>query len=136
MNENRSVAIIGAGIAGVALGALLREAGVKVTLFDKGRGVGGRMSTRRTTAAQYDHGAQFFTVRTPAFAAFLSNYEQSFTEWTPRVVTLSRESKPYTRPWFEPHYVGKPSMTSLYLTPRSDMVALGSSRETSPPKAA
>ncbi len=32
-------------------------------MLDKGRGVGGRMSTRRREGVRYDHGAQFITVR-------------------------------------------------------------------------
>jgi len=62
-----TIAIIGAGLAGAAAGRSLQEAGHQVTLFDKGRGPGGRMSTRRMETAlgtvRLDHGAQFFTVR-------------------------------------------------------------------------
>lgn len=67
------IAIIGAGMAGLSAGTALVSAWHTVTLFDKGRGPGGRMSTRRvpTSAgdAQFDHGAQYFTARDPAFAA-------------------------------------------------------------------
>lgn len=108
-----SVAIIGAGMSGVTLARRLRDQGANVTLFEKGRGIGGRMSTRRTHSVQYDHGAQFFTVRTPAFSTFLSSYEDYFDEWTARVVTLSPLGKPYGRPWFEPHYVCTPTMNAL-----------------------
>ncbi len=66
------VGIIGAGMAGLACADALVKAGHAVELFDKGRGPGGRMSTRRieTSAgpAAFDHGAQYFTVRDPAFA--------------------------------------------------------------------
>ena len=45
----------------------------EVIVVDKGRGVGGRMATRRVPSlsgeATFDHGAQFFTVRDDAFAA-------------------------------------------------------------------
>ena len=40
---------------------------IDVVVVDKGRSPGGRMATRRIGAATFDHGAQFFTVRTPAF---------------------------------------------------------------------
>jgi predicted NAD/FAD-dependent oxidoreductase len=67
------VAIIGAGIAGLACARHLTAAGLSVTLFDKSRGVGGRMATRRlatpTGDAGFDHGAQYFTARSPDFAA-------------------------------------------------------------------
>ena len=67
------VAIIGAGMAGLACAAKLKAAGHDVALFDKGRGPGGRMSARRVPTpageASFDHGAQYFTARDPAFTA-------------------------------------------------------------------
>jgi len=59
--------IIGAGIAGLTAARCLVEAGYHVSVIDKGRGVGGRMATRRIGDARLDHGAQFFTVRTEPF---------------------------------------------------------------------
>jgi hypothetical protein len=61
------VAIVGAGIAGLVAAESLAAAGAEVTVIDKGRSVGGRLATRRIGEARLDHGAQFFTVRTPAF---------------------------------------------------------------------
>ena len=52
-----NVAIIGAGICGLRCAQLLQEAGVTVELFDKGRGVGGRLATRRHAHWRFDHGA-------------------------------------------------------------------------------
>lgn len=74
------VAIIGAGIAGLACADRLAEAGCTVRLFDKGRGPGGRMSTRRIeldgASVTFDHGAQYFTARDPRFAAVLKQWAQ------------------------------------------------------------
>lgn len=61
------VVIVGAGLAGLVAAQELVAAGVEVSLVDKGRAVGGRLATRRIGDARLDHGAQFFTVRTPAF---------------------------------------------------------------------
>ncbi len=61
------VVIVGAGITGLVAAHELVAAGVEVTVVDKGRSVGGRLATRRIGDARVDHGAQFFTVRTPAF---------------------------------------------------------------------
>ena len=63
----RRVVVVGAGLSGLVAGCELHDAGVEVTLVDKGRSVGGRLATRRIGTARLDHGAQFFTVRTPAF---------------------------------------------------------------------
>ena len=61
------IAIIGVGMAGVTCARTLRQAGHHVTLFEKSRGLGGRMSTRASAFGGFDHGAQYFTVRDPRF---------------------------------------------------------------------
>jgi len=61
------VVVVGAGMSGLVTGRRLAAAGVEVTIVDKGRSPGGRLATRRIGDATIDHGAQFFTVRTPAF---------------------------------------------------------------------
>ncbi|MFT3785773.1 MAG: FAD-dependent oxidoreductase [Tepidisphaeraceae bacterium] len=61
--SHRPIAVIGAGMAGSACAARLREAGRSVVVFDKGRGVGGRMSSRRVeTGHRFDHGAPHFAL--------------------------------------------------------------------------
>jgi len=54
----------------------IAEMGGDVTVLDKGRGVGGRLATRRIGGAVLDHGAQFFTVRTDTFAAHVAAWEK------------------------------------------------------------
>ncbi len=56
-------------MAGLSCAGALHRAGAAVTLFDKSRRVGGRLSTRRVDGLMFDHGAQYATVRHPAFAA-------------------------------------------------------------------
>ena len=108
------LAIIGAGIAGLTLATLL-GGHADVVVIDKSRGVGGRMASRRVGESSFDHGAQFFTARSKAFQRFLQPWIDAGTgkAWEPRVLTLEAGSKPYRRDWFEPHYVGVPSMTAL-----------------------
>jgi predicted NAD/FAD-dependent oxidoreductase len=73
-----SVAIVGAGIAGLSCADILAKEGWQVTLFDKGRRAGGRMASRRIETAQgeasFDFGAQYFTVRDPGFAADVARW--------------------------------------------------------------
>lgn len=78
-----SCLILGAGLAGLVAARELQAHGVRVTVLDKGRGVGGRMATRRLGEALCDHGAQFFTVREPRFAALLNEWQQAglASEW-------------------------------------------------------
>ncbi len=77
IHDVRTVAIVGAGMAGLACAKRLRAAGLSVRLFDKGRSVGGRVATRRVETAlgqaQFDHGAQFFSARHPNFLATLQS---------------------------------------------------------------
>lgn len=68
------VVIVGAGIAGLVAARELAAHDVDVILVDKGRSVGGRLATRRIGGALLDHGAQFFTARTPAFQARVDDW--------------------------------------------------------------
>lgn len=70
------VIVVGAGIAGLMAAHELVSAGHQVTVFDKGRGVGGRLATRRIGEGTLDHGAQFFTVRDDGFAARVDAWQR------------------------------------------------------------
>lgn len=85
------VGIVGAGLAGLTAGRTLHDAGLVATLFDKGRRAGGRLSTRRTDAFQFDHGAQYLTARDPAFQAVVDRLVSQgvLAEWTPRLARLA-----------------------------------------------
>ena len=75
--------IIGAGMAGLSAARILSQKGHEVTVLDKGRGVGGRMSTRTIENAKADHGAQYFSVKTPEFQVLISEFqsENITAEW-------------------------------------------------------
>ncbi|GDX10769.1 hypothetical protein LBMAG57_25410 [Verrucomicrobiota bacterium] len=81
--QNTDVLIIGAGMAGLIAAKELQRAGRRVLVLDKGRGVGGRLASRRIGGATFDHGAQFITTRDPRFAAVLEQGRQngSVEEW-------------------------------------------------------
>jgi predicted NAD/FAD-dependent oxidoreductase len=59
--------ILGAGVAGLAAAGVLRRAGRETVVLEKSRGLGGRAATRRWDDLPVDHGAQFFTARSPEF---------------------------------------------------------------------
>ena len=78
-----SIAIIGAGMAGISCARALREAGRQVVLFDKGRAVGGRMATKRMALGEatirIDHGAQYITARDGGFASLLQGQQGAYS---------------------------------------------------------
>jgi len=84
-----SCLVVGAGISGLLAATELTRSGWSVTVLDKGRGVGGRMATRRLEAdgsptGTFDHGAQFFTVRGERFGGLLERWlgEGVVEEWS------------------------------------------------------
>ncbi len=109
------IAIIGAGVAGLTLATRLAGAGHPAVVFDKGRGVGGRTSTRRADDGfRFDHGAQYFTVRDPKFRAFLDRHVPAgaWARWDGRFGSLEGgQLVPETRT--EARYVGIPGMNAL-----------------------
>jgi renalase len=68
-----SVAVIGAGLAGLTVAAQLHAQGVEVVVFDKSKGPGGRCATRRNNAGWFDHGAPSAQVTTAQFKAHLAH---------------------------------------------------------------
>jgi predicted NAD/FAD-dependent oxidoreductase len=77
------ILIVGAGMAGLSAACELTVEGLRVCVVDKGRGVGGRLATRRIVDARLDHGAQFMTTRDPRFSATVQCWhaEGVVTEW-------------------------------------------------------
>jgi renalase len=108
------IAIIGAGISGLTLAQALKQS-FDVTVYEKSRGVGGRMSTRSADPFYFDHGTQCFTARTKQFQKFLKPYIENNTiaEWCGKVISLEIGKKATKRLWFEPHLVATPNMNSL-----------------------
>ena len=115
--EVPSVAVIGAGISGLAAGRALHDRGLKVTVFDKGRGPGGRTSTRHREEGPYDHGAPFFTAEDPRFRSCVAEWlrdgvvaasARRAVRWTPRG---HRDPDPAEGPRFS----GAPEMSAICL---------------------
>ena len=81
------ICVIGAGISGCSCAHALARAGHEVAIVEKGRGVGGRMATRRMEGARIDHGAQFFTTRDSRLQKLNQGWqkEKQVTTWYDRV---------------------------------------------------
>ena len=109
-------AVIGAGLAGLVVARTLAQSH-DVVVFEKSRGAGGRMATRRAGIFQFDHGAQFFTAQTPAFGAFLEPLIEAgiVADWPARFAELRRGQVAGSRQWDNehPHYVGVPGMNAI-----------------------
>lgn len=112
------VAIIGAGLSGLACAGALGDRGFDVRVFDKGRSPGGRTSTRRAgiggAEVGFDHGAQYFTVRDPELASLVARWEKAGVakRWEGQIVSIENSGT------FEPssmktRFVGTPSMSAL-----------------------
>lgn len=95
-------AIIGAGMAGLTCAQALMQRGVDVVVFDKSRGLGGRIATRRADGGfQFDHGAQYLTPKTAGFSAMLSRAH------------AAGAVMPWTHDGKDAVHVGVPGMTGL-----------------------
>ncbi len=90
MGKPTHVAVIGAGLAGLACARRLREAGIQVAVLEKARGPGGRMTTARGPGWQADLGAQYFTARHPEFVDALEDWRRQgvAAPWAGRLVRL------------------------------------------------
>jgi len=115
-SRKQNVAIIGAGISGISLGRMINSQS-NVTIFEKSTKVGGRVSTKYTNDLEFDHGAQFFTIRTNSFM----NYIQLLIDegivdiWKARFVEIDQNNINHWRHWSKehPHYVGVPRMNMI-----------------------
>ena len=112
----KKIAVIGAGIAGIACARTLAQAGHDVVVFEKSRGAGGRMSTRNTEFGGFDHGTQYFTVRDARFEKALATSGSVVRPWSANTVRILDELGRVVAsslPPKEAHWVAAPGMNAL-----------------------
>ncbi|HYB95758.1 MAG TPA: NAD(P)-binding protein [Vicinamibacterales bacterium] len=118
------IAVVGAGISGLAAARALAGRGHDVRVFEQSRVPGGRVATRTITAIElprglsgevaFDHGAQYFTVRDDRFSMAAAEWERDrvIAKWTGRIVSFDGEG------WEDvdeatSRYVGTPGMAAI-----------------------
>lgn len=115
----KQIAIVGAGVSGLACAMELVKYGHQVTVFEKSRGPGGRMPTRWLDRdihppLGFDHGTQYFQASAPVFLDLIKRAEKAgaAAPWNGVVVNtgygLCSPHISTTTRW-----VGAPGMASL-----------------------
>lgn len=113
------IAIIGAGIAGAALAYQLQASvGATITLFEKARGVGGRLSCRRKAEGVFELGAADFSPRYPEVDQWLESLKPqvNFQPWWPETVVWQQDKPSFALTWEEQHYHLPAGMNTLVKT--------------------
>ena len=113
---NKKIAVIGAGLAGITFAYIMKDK-FNVKIFEKSRGVGGRMSTRKEYPFIFDHGAQFFKIKTTECKKFFSQLfkQEIIRPWNFKLAYFEgnnlREIKTIKNA--DKFYVGVPNMDSI-----------------------
>ncbi len=118
------VAVIGAGLAGLACARQLRRAGCFVEVFEQDRIIGGRMATARQGLVSFDHGAQYLTARSALFRGYIDELTAGgyAARWTPKA-TSGDQKGVQLHAW----YVGTPGMSSI-VRPLTESVRIHAER--------
>ena len=98
--------VIGAGPAGLSAARVLTSQGRSVVVLDKGRGPGGRLSSRRTGETRFDHGCKELTFREPETSPDLREWIDAgvVAPWRPTLKDGSTAG---------PYHVGTPAMNQV-----------------------
>ena len=94
----KKIVVIGSGVAGLAAAKQFNSQNFDITVLDKGKYPGGRISTRKNKEFIFNHGAQFFTAKSIEFNKIcqLGVNDKVLINWN----TFSKKKK----------YIGNPDM--------------------------
>jgi len=111
-----NIAIIGSGLTGLTVARNLNSI-AKVSVFEKSRGVGGRLATRYSESYEFDHGAQYFIAKTDMFQQFVKELLDAgvILPWNARFALFDGKRQMETYLWTDdfPHYIGVPRMNAI-----------------------
>lgn len=112
--DAKRVAVVGAGLSGLTCARKLADHGFSVEVFEKSRGAGGRMSTRRADSLRFDHGAQYFTVGDDRFRSAVEGWiSDGVVQLWPGTVAVLGESESMRFNQGTERFVGVPGMNSI-----------------------
>ncbi len=123
------IAVVGAGMAGIACARTLLQAGCEVTVFEAAAEPGGRMATQASPWGSFDSGAQYFTVRDARLAQALEMAAPGLVRrWSVSAVRVLDERGRVIEaaaPPREAHWIPVPGMSALARHWATPLAALG-----------
>ena len=92
-----SCIIVGGGISGLITATILQRNNIQVTVLDKGRGIGGRLATRRIQKGVFDYGAQYFSVESSVFQQWVDEWLEAevISQWCQQFTAEDRQKPRY-----------------------------------------
>ena len=108
------IAVIGAGISGLFAARILTDHGHHPIIFEKSRGAGGRMATRRYEDLTFDIGAQYFTIKDQSFQKYVKLWmrEGIVQEWKGTLSSINNDHTSKSNKHLS-RFVGVPRMTAI-----------------------